>query len=233
MNWYEQKQQEKKERYETIAEACRKRAERLSSEGWKSLEAIPFGQPILAGHYSEKSDRSYRNRAVNKIDKSVEESKKADYYENRAENMSNAISSDDPDAVEKLKIKLAKLEDWHKNMKEENAEAKALNVEKPHPAWQLSNNNAVIRSVKQRIEQLEKKQNMIVNEDVIGLGWVLHEEKEQNRIQFLFEAIPSVEIRTELKSRGFRWSPMNKAWQRQLNTQGRWSAEYIKIKLER
>jgi len=34
-----------------------------------------------------------------------------------------------------------------------------------------------------------------------------------------------------LKSRGFRWSPRNEAWQRQLNNSGIYNAQYlIKIK---
>ncbi len=145
--------------------------------------------------------------------------------------MSNNISSDDPEAIDKLKIKLAKLEDYQKDMKEKNAEARTNKVEQPYAKYQLTNNGALVRGVKLRIEQLIAKQEMVANDDIKGNGFTLHEDKEQNRIQFLFTSIPSVEIRTELKHKGFRWSPTNKAWQRQLDNRGRYLAKDLITKL--
>ena len=69
---------------------------------------IPFGQPILVGHHSEKSDRAYRGRITNKFQKSFEESEKAKKLKGRAFAAENntSISSDNPNAVELLKEKL-------------------------------------------------------------------------------------------------------------------------------
>ena len=39
---------------------------------------------------------------------------------------------------------------------------------------------------------------------------------EENRLQLLFPGKPDESVRTKLKSRGFKWSPRNQAWQRQL-----------------
>lgn len=44
---------------------------------------------------------------------------------------------------------------------------------------------------------------------------------EQQRVQILFPGKPSAEIISYLKSHGFRWSPFNKAWQRQNTPEGR------------
>ena len=44
---------------------------------------------------------------------------------------------------------------------------------------------------------------------------------EQQRVQILFPGKPSAEIISYLKSNGFRWSPFNKAWQRQNTPEGR------------
>lgn len=44
---------------------------------------------------------------------------------------------------------------------------------------------------------------------------------EQQRVQILFTGKPSAEIISYLKSHGFRWSPFNKAWQRQNTPEGR------------
>lgn len=39
---------------------------------------------------------------------------------------------------------------------------------------------------------------------------------EDNRLQLFFEGKPEQEMIATLKSRGFKWSPRNRAWQRQL-----------------
>jgi len=231
MNYYEQKQEARRERYQALAEKNREESNRRYGASHKLGEMIPLGQPILVGHYSERGHRSLLEKINNNMRKSIELDKKADYYENRANNISNNISSDDPNAIEKLKVKLAKLEDKQRDMKEHNAEARANKTEQPFAGYQLTNNNAVIRSVKLRIKQLEQKKEMVINEDIVGEWGRLHENKEENRIQFLFDSIPSEEIRSELKHRGFRWSPTNKAWQRGLDNHSRYLAKDLITKL--
>lgn len=49
----------------------------------------------------------------------------------------------------------------------------------------------------------------------IGEVRVLH-NVEENRLQLFYPGKPESETITKLKSRGFKWSPRNKAWQRQL-----------------
>ncbi len=230
MNFYEQKREDKKNRYLDLAEKNRKNSDALYKTSTSLSDIIPFGQPILVGHHSERGHRNLIDKIHNKMRKSIEADEKAEYYQNRADNISNNISSDDPDAIEKLKIKLAKLEDLQKDMKEHNAEARANKVNQPFEKFQLTNNNAVIRNVKLRIEQLTVKQETVANDDIIGKGWTLHENKEENRIQFLFDSIPSEEVRTELKHKGFRWSPTNQAWQRALDNRGRYIAKDLMIK---
>ena len=47
---------------------------------------------------------------------------------------------------------------------------------------------------------------------------------EENRLQILFDEIPDADTRDALKSNGFRWSPRNKAWQRQLTQNAEYAA---------
>jgi hypothetical protein len=231
MNYYEQKQEARRERYQALAEQNREKSNQNYETSHRLGEMIPFGQPILVGHHSERGHRSLIDKINNSMRKSIELDKKADYYENRANNISNNISSDDPDAIDKLEIKLAKLEDRQRDMKEQNAEARANKTNQPFASYQLTNNNAVIRNVKLRIKQLTAKKEMIVNEDIIKDWGKLHENKEENRIQFIFNSIPSPEIRSELKHSGFRWSPRNKAWQRALDNRSRYLAKNLITKL--
>jgi len=72
-------------------------------------EVLPFGQPILVGHHSERAHRNLIKRIGKKMDASGELSKKADDLSSRAASaeMNTAISSDDPNAIDALRKKLA------------------------------------------------------------------------------------------------------------------------------
>lgn len=55
----------------------------------------------------------------------------------------------------------------------------------------------------------------------------LDEDFEDGRIRFKFDGKPRQEVIDIMKSRGFRWSPSNKAWQRQNTPNGVWSAKKV------
>lgn len=151
------------------------------------------------------------------------------------------ISADDPAAVEKLQKKLDSLERSQLIMKEVNAyyrkhgtldgcallspdqierlksdmAASWRSSPKPFESYQLTNNNAEIRRVKARIEELSKRAEQTFS------GWEFdggHVEmnREDNRLQVFFDGKPDADTRAELKSSGFRWAPSVGAWQRQL-----------------
>jgi hypothetical protein len=197
--------------------------------------AIPFGQPILVGHHSEGAHRALLKRIDNAHRKASEEYGKAGYYENKAlsAETNHAISGDDPEAAERYRQKLAELEKAQEHMKavnkawrrdkaaliasglSETESVKLVNERiKPCPAWMLSNNNAEIRRVKEKIETLKKLDGMKA-ENVKFSGGEIVINLEINRVQFIFDDIPAPEKRKLLKSHGFKWSPSEKAWQRQ------------------
>ena len=105
-----------------------------------------------------------------------------------------------PEQAEKLKADMA--QSWH------------LDKSKPYPAYLLSNNNANIRRVRQRIEELSSRSEFA--------GWTFPRgeakiNEAENRLQLIFEEKPDADQRQELKSNGFKWAPSQGAWQRQLN----------------
>lgn len=103
MNKYEEKQARRKEYYEAKSKALENEAEELSNRASKMASAIPFGQPILVGHHSERRDRRYREKIHNTFAKSFETQEKAKYYAAKAESVGmGGISSDDPDAIKKI-----------------------------------------------------------------------------------------------------------------------------------
>lgn len=254
MNAYEEKKQRRIDYYKEKAEKFEQESSQLAEESSKMIDAIPMGQPLLVDHYSYKSDKNYRDRAWNKMGKSVEVGKKAEYYRNKAEaaESNTAISSDDPEAITKLKEKLEKLQNLQSYMKKVNSyyrkngtmkgfenlsDESAVNIDEyvknsyswitaPYTSYQLSNNNAEINRLKKRIASLERW-------DESGfVGWKFEggeavANQEENRLQLLFNEKPSEEQRSQLKSWGFRWSPSNKAWQRQLNDNAIYAAGRI------
>lgn len=122
MNNYEIKKQRRIERLNRCAELYRKQSEQLHASARSDAQIIPFGQPILVGHHSERRDRAYRARIMRRFEKSFELSKKADYYTRRAASAeaNRNISSDDPEAVFKLEEKVLKLEKLQETMKTVN-----------------------------------------------------------------------------------------------------------------
>ena len=136
------------------------------------------------------------------------------------------IKSDDPGALEKLKEKLLKAQEEHQGYKDYNVKARKQGSEKL-PAYVLSNSNARIRSIKKRIEQLEKLLSAETKEIEITEGIKIVDNTEANRLQIIFDFNPDAEIRTKLQKHGFRWSPRNNAWQRYRGTEAERIAKQI------
>lgn len=130
MNYFEEKRKRQIERSHDLAEKRAREAKNSFDASNKMYDAIPFGQPILIGHHSEKADRSYRARALSKFEKGIELSKVAKYHEEKAQRLENpyAISSDDPEAVTKLKEKLTGILKEIDQVKEHNKTAKKIHL---------------------------------------------------------------------------------------------------------
>ena len=162
------------------------------------------------------------------------------------------IRQDDPQAIPKLQKKLAGLEKAQETMKAVNAyyrkhgtldgcpHLSPENLEnlkadmasgwhyekKPFQSWELSNNNAEIRRVRQRIESLTRAN------EVAYVGWEFdggHVEanREQGRLQVFFDGKPEADARQQLKEHGFRWAPSVGAWQRLLNDNAYYASDRI------
>lgn len=262
MNSYEEKLEAKRERYEEKAEQLRAEAKRLHQQAHEMAEVIPFGQPILVGHYSEGRDRRYRERIHNTFGKAFATMDKADHYEQKAASVgTGGISSDDPDAVVKLKEKLASLQRNHEWMKNVNAairkgktpdkqipalvalgmtEAEAQKLLEPDfcgrigiAPYSLQNSNANIRRVEQRIRELERAAERNVTVEREGNGYTYREDVNENRVMFLFDGKPEEATRKLLKAYGFKWSPTRTAWVRMLNNAGRYAATCVRRELEK
>lgn len=207
---FEKRREERILRYEKLAEKARIRSEQYSNSNANKILQMTPGQPILVGHHSEKRHRRLIEKAHNDIRKSIEESEKSKYYIDKIESVENGkvIYNDDPNAIGKLKDKLEYLE----------RQRELIKADEGHATWQLQNIGARIRETKRRINRLEKLESIEFEEKEFNGGKIIH-NKEINRIQIVFDAIPDEKIRNELKHRGFHWSRREGAWQREFNEQ--------------
>ena len=163
------------------------------------------------------------------------------------------ISSDEPQAIEKLKLKLEKLEKHQELMKAANAAIRMKDRGKGdaklkelgyapdeitelrapdfcgrvgYPAYELSNNLANIKRIRERIASLEKLKEAPPEGWTFDGGQVVV-NTEENRVQLIYDEKPDADTRAKLKENGFRWAPSQKAWQRQLNSAGMYAAREV------
>ena len=110
MNAYEQKQAARKARLERAAATAGASAAALSMRASAIAAMIPFGQPILVGHHSERRHRRDASRIGALHTKAHEARTEAADLARRAAVVGTAgISSDDPDAIAKLEAELIEL----------------------------------------------------------------------------------------------------------------------------
>lgn len=256
MNAYEQKQAARRERYEQRAAKASQEAEATYKHARTMAEAIPFGQPILVGHHSEGRDRRYRARIHETFSKSFALQDKAKHYADKAAAVgTGGISSDDPDAIDKLRAELARVQAAQDKMKAANrlirkndraglAEELGFSPEqieelfKPDfcgrigfPSYALSNNNANARRIEQRIKELEAmRQRQDVEHE--GNGYTYREDTTENRVMFIFPGKPTTNTRELLKRHAFKWSPSRNAWVRQLTNAGIYAAKQVCAELD-
>lgn len=122
MNAYEQHLEDRKARLLERAEKKDQEADAHFNRSQDAVAGIPFGQPILVGHHSEKRHRKDLERSDNAMRRSCEARDQAKRLRARAAGVGKAgISSDDPDAIAKLEAKLETLQEAHGKMKAFNA----------------------------------------------------------------------------------------------------------------
>lgn len=135
-------------------------------------DAIPFGQPILVGHHSERHARRDQDRIWTGMSKGVEHANMAQSMDRRADEIErqaeHAIYADDPDAIERLTAKIAGLEAERNAMKARNvahrkahrAELQALSsayarqMAMPHPSYEIANLGGNISRLRERLRLL-------------------------------------------------------------------------------
>lgn len=121
-----------RERRQRRADTLRRWADRRAARSTAAFktaatiaDGIPFGQPILVGHHSERRHRRDCERIRAGMDRGVEHANMARSMDSRADEIERqadaAIYSDDPDAIEQLREKINLLERERERIKAVNA----------------------------------------------------------------------------------------------------------------
>lgn len=211
---YEERRQARIDRMNAASEKAAKESEQKSRIAHDLVKEIPFGQPNISGR--DDLPR-LREKSWNAMKQSIRLDEKANYYAGKAvaAEENNAISSDDPEAIAKLKAKIAELEAERERVKAFNKEARKNGTE-PAAWYTLPYLSRNIKAAKERIAQLERVE--VMPAEIIAFdGGEIESDPETNRVIIRFDERQSVEVTDRLKSRGFRWSPTNKGWQRLRN----------------
>lgn len=231
---YQEKQASKAQKYLALAGKAMKES-KAASDLADSIGGALNGTPILVDHYSANKVRRAYDKVHDLTGKSFELRDKAEHYEKKAENAvnPNAISSDDPEAVVKLKKEIEALEKQRHYFKNEYVVKPGVPMFKEGSAHYrkiyLESIGRNIRDKQKRIEQLQQVKAMPAADKTIGPVRI-SVNKTDNRVQIFFPDKPSDSVRYELKRNGFKWAPSVGAWQRQLNEAAVYWAEDIVTK---
>lgn len=173
-------------------------------------------------------------------------------------NGKDIIKSGDENAVEKLEKKLAGLKENQEKMKAANKALRMKDTEKGDaalrelgytyaqiaelrkpdfcgrvgfPSYMLTNNNQNIHRVENRLKALKAAKEQ-ENTESENEHFRVVENTEIMRLQLFFYGKPDSATRDLLKKNGFRWSPRNECWQRQLTNNARYAMKQVLKSLE-
>lgn len=100
-------------------------------------------------------------------------------------------------------------------------------ISKPYTDYELTSLRSKAKRIQARLDDLEKLQQSAPDQGMEFAGGTIVRNTTANRLQIIFDDIPTADIRQALKNHGFRWSPRNQAWQRQLTQNAEYDAEKI------
>lgn len=101
--------------------------------------------------------------------------------------------------------------------------------------FELSNNNANIKRLEDRVKQLQAKEAVKAQiedgvkemPEITINGVIILQDFTDDRIKLFFDGKPADNVRASLKSSGFRWSPFLKCWCRKLTNNATYVAKLI------
>lgn len=139
--------QRKAERYTNSATNHTSKSNHYYNASQEGREFLSLGEPIKVGHHSEKRHRALIERNWDRMGKSVEfaekaevAERKAEYWENKAEEITLAM----PDSIDYFSAKLAKAIAYHKGLKDGS-------IKREH-SYSLTYANKEVKELNKKVE---------------------------------------------------------------------------------
>lgn len=85
-------------------------------------------------------------------------------------------------------------------------------------AYELRNNLANIKRLEEQIQQIDRAREVKADSGFEFEGGRVEFDSEEIRYNIFFDDIPEQELRSKLKTYGFKWSPRRSAWTRGAKT---------------
>ena len=230
---------------------CRKLADYYNAY-YRNEASCPSLMICGAGNFPTRKKQKQNSRR----DSLMNEWNYLQSYAKKIENLltnNQAILSSDADAMERLQDKIEDLEKTKELMKDlnkhfrnggtiEEYDGEITEKLKSHidfmirqgwqPQFDTTNTNAEIKRLKGRLEQLQRVKEegtteaTTADDDGNELFTVV-KNTEIMRLQLIFDGKPEDAVRDILKKNGFKWSPKNGAWQRQLTDNALFSLKRV------
>lgn len=245
-----------KEKGEVIADRYARRLAEWYNKQFR-IEMICPSVMISGGSNFPVKKKEKQNAAQDRHYQEYQEIQRIPEKINKLSRGSSVIKSGDADASEQLRQKVEKLESLQAEMKAVNAyyrkhktlkgykdytDEKAEKLDEaikdslygvPFPPYELTNNNAKIKNTKARIAQFERLKKAAEtaaeqskDEYKTDLFKVVENAKIM-RLQLIFDGKPDADTRAVLKKNGFKFSPSNTAWQRQLTQNAKYAVKRV------
>ncbi|MBQ8708548.1 MAG: hypothetical protein IJ523_10715 [Succinivibrionaceae bacterium] len=158
----------------------------------------------------------------------------------------DAISSDDPLAVEKLTARLDGMRERHEKRKQRNAWWRKHGTMKgcpdlsaesaaqidaaiaadplykvPYAPYTMQNANAEMKRISERLQTIQAQRQQAAalpdgKADEEHSGFIVERRPADGRVNIAFDGKPDEDARAILKGEGFHWSPRAKVWTRKL-----------------
>ena len=240
---------------ERVAKLCERYSRRLAQNINQDIHIGTMCPSVMisgAGNFPTRK----KERQVAAWERNHEDYKQVEAILRKIESIfygKDVIKSDDENAIEKLEEKLEALKEDQEMMKAVNKAVKKNDVAQGDedlknmgysesqiqkfrepdfcgrigfPSYALQNNLANIKRIEGRISSLRKIKDAGTKE-AENEFFKMVENTELMRLQLFFEGKPVDEIREAVKKRGFKWSPKNGCWQRQLTDNAKRSVKWL------
>lgn len=139
--------QRKAEKYSNSAANHQAKSSQYLEASNEGREFLSLGEPVKVGHHSEKRHRALIERNWNRMGKSVEyaekaeeAARKAEYWDNKAEEITLAM----PESLEYFTHKLNEATEYHKALKDGT-------IERSH-AYSLTYASKAVKELKKKVE---------------------------------------------------------------------------------